>query len=418
MNETEHVERPGISYAPQLDGLRAVAIVAVILYHGGISWASGGFLGVDAFFVLSGFLITTLLVREWRSRGTVSLSQFWLRRARRLLPALMFMLFVVGVYAAFTAAPNELVNLRGDALSTLVYVANWHQIVANQGYFAFADSNSPLLHTWSLGIEEQFYLLWPLIIVALVFWRKSLGLCLVVAMAACVTSALEMALLFHPDVDPSRLYYGTDTRAQSLLLGAALGLFLVMVPKAVSGTMGRWLQPLGVLAAAGFLWMVNAVNSNTTAMYRGGFFLVAIFVGVVIWSVVAGPRTPLAAVLSVGVIVYVGRISYGLYLWHWPGRCLSRSSTHWAVGLAALLSSYRRRPCPCRQLVPPVGKADPGEGSRRHPALHAQRAVSVSGRRRRGHAGNRGGHPDRDDRPDQRSPVRSIGHGRPRSAVP
>jgi peptidoglycan/LPS O-acetylase OafA/YrhL len=308
-----------LAYTPQLDGVRAIAIAAVVLYHGGISWAGGGFLGVDAFFVLSGFLITTLLVKEWQSRGSVSLRSFWLRRARRLLPALILMLFAVCAYAAFLAPPDQLANIRGDALSTLAYVANWHEIFANQGYFAQAtDASSPLLHTWSLGIEEQFYLLWPLIVVALAFWRKSLRLCLVVASIGCAVSALEMALLFHPGIDPSRLYYGTDTRAQSLLMGAALALLLAVAPSASRPSAGKWLQPLGLVAAAAFVVMVVRVNSNTSAMYRGGFLLVALLVALVIWSIVAGPRTPLAAGLSLALVVYIGRISYGLYLWHWP----------------------------------------------------------------------------------------------------
>lgn len=316
-----------LRYSPQLDGLRAAAIIAVILYHGGISWAGGGFLGVDAFFVLSGYLITTLLVKEWRSRGSISLGNFWLRRARRLLPALVLMLLVVCAYAALLAPPDQLANIRGDALSTLAYVANWHQVLANQGYFAAqADSTSPLLHTWSLGIEEQFYLIWPLLVVGLALWRKSLRLCLVVAIVGCAASALEMALLFHPGLDPSRLYYGTDTRAQSLLMGATLALFLAVVPSAAKPVIGRWLQPVGLLAAAVFVAMVVLVNSNTSAMYRGGFFLVALVVGLVIWAVVAGPRTPLAAGLSLGLVVYIGRISYGLYLWHWPADVVLDSS--------------------------------------------------------------------------------------------
>jgi peptidoglycan/LPS O-acetylase OafA/YrhL len=313
-----HPRTSRIAYTPQLDGLRAVAIVAVMLYHGGISWAGGGFLGVDVFFVLSGFLITTLLVREWNSRGSVSLSGFWLRRARRLLPALLVMLLAVCAYASFLAPASQLSSIRGDALSTLAYVANWHQIIANQGYFAQADATSPLLHTWSLGIEEQFYLVWPLVIVTLVMLRKSLRLCLAVALVGCAFSAVEMALLFHPGVDPSRLYYGTDTRAQSLLLGAALALFLAVAPSASKPSIGKWLQPLGLVAAAGFAYMVVAVNSNTYAMYRGGFLLAAVLVALIIWAVVAGPRSPLAASLSLGVVVYIGRISYGLYLWHWP----------------------------------------------------------------------------------------------------
>jgi peptidoglycan/LPS O-acetylase OafA/YrhL len=349
-----------IPYTPQLDGIRAVAIASVVLYHGGIAGAGGGFLGVDAFFVLSGFLITTLLVREYRSRGSISLSHFWLRRARRLLPALILMLLVVSVYAVVLASPDQLASIRGDALSTLFYVANWHQIIANQGYFAQADATSPLLHTWSLGIEEQFYLLWPLIIFGVLLWRRSLRLCLVVALAGCMASAVEMALLFHPGFDPSRIYYGTDTRAQALLVGASLGLLLAVVPSLTSRNVSRWLQPLGLAAAAAFAFMVVVVNSNTSAMYRGGFLLAALLVALLIWAVVAVPRSPLAAGLSLGLVVYIGRISYGLYLWHWPAdRILDGSRTGlsgWplfflrtGVAVALAVASYHLLERPIRE---------------------------------------------------------------------
>ena len=172
-----------IRYLPALDGLRAFAVLAVLGYHGGLGWLSGGFLGVDAFFVLSGFLITTLLLSEWGHRNRIALSAFWARRARRLLPALFLMLLGVALYAAFAAAPNELATIRGDALSSLLYVANWHFIFSHQSYFAQFTTPSPLRHMWSLAIEEQFYLVWPLIVYGVlrsfagrfVRWPASLG---------------------------------------------------------------------------------------------------------------------------------------------------------------------------------------------------------------------------------------------------
>ncbi len=157
---------------PALDGVRALAVAAVLLYHGDVSWARGGYLGVDAFFVLSGFLITSLLVSEWHSSGRIALAAFWARRARRLLPALFLVLAAVAVYAAMVAAPTELENLRRDGLSALAYVANWGQIASHQSYFETFAAPSPLRHTWSLAIEEQFYLVWPLLVFGVLRWRR------------------------------------------------------------------------------------------------------------------------------------------------------------------------------------------------------------------------------------------------------
>jgi len=158
---------PSFTYQPALDGLRALAVLGVLLYHAGVSWAPGGFLGVDAFFVLSGFLITSLLVDEWRTRGRIDFRAFWARRARRLLPALVLVVVAVGVYAVFVARPDELQRIRGDTFGSLLYVANWRQLFESS-YFAKLATPSPLRHTWSLGIEEQWYLVWPLALVLMV----------------------------------------------------------------------------------------------------------------------------------------------------------------------------------------------------------------------------------------------------------
>ena len=227
----------GLRYMPALDGLRALAVLAVLLYHGNVSWAHGGYFGVDAFFVLSGFLITGLLLAEWRDEGGINFKQFWVRRARRLLPALALVVVAVAVYAARYAMPIELHQLRRDALSTIGYVANWSQIFAHQSYFEQFAAPSALKHTWSLAIEEQFYLVWPLLVFAAMrIGRGSkkvlLGGCLVLATA----SAIEMAVLYSPGHDPSRVYYGTDTRAQSLLIGAILA---ILVSAARAGSLPR-----------------------------------------------------------------------------------------------------------------------------------------------------------------------------------
>src|SRR5690554_4146704 len=161
-----------LRYLPALDGLRAFAVAGVLCYHGGLAWAQGGFLGVDLFFVLSGFLITTLLLREHEDRGAIALGAFWIRRARRLLPALGLLIVLVILYALFVAAPDELRTIRGDALATLGYVANWRFIATDDSYFALFQAPSPLRHVWSLAIEEQFYLLWPLIVYGVLRWRN------------------------------------------------------------------------------------------------------------------------------------------------------------------------------------------------------------------------------------------------------
>jgi peptidoglycan/LPS O-acetylase OafA/YrhL len=307
-----------IGYIPGLDGLRAVAVLAVIAYHAGVGWAPGGFLGVDTFFVLSGYLITSLLVGEWSNRGTISLPGFWARRARRLLPALFLVLLAIAAYGAFLAPPDTLGSLRADAMFTLGYAANWHQVVAGQGYFAQAAQPSPLLHTWSLAIEEQFYLVWPLVVLGILKWRKSTRPLLAVCLLGAAASAVEMALLFRPYTDVSRIYYGTDTRAQTILIGAALALVLRSRPRA-RRLEGQWgLSLLATVGAVVLGWSVVNATGQSPWLFRGGTALVALGVAAIIACVVQHPRSVHARALSIAPVRYVGRISYGLYLWHWP----------------------------------------------------------------------------------------------------
>ena len=309
----------GVRYMPALDGLRAAAVIAVLLYHGNVSWAKGGYFGVDAFFVLSGFLITSLLLAEWRETGTIDLKAFWTRRARRLLPAIALVGAVVAVYAARYAAPIELHQLRRDGLSTLAYFANWNQIVTHQSYFEQLAAPSPLKHTWSLAIEEQFYLVWPLLMFALLrrgrgSRRVVLGAC--VAMASA--SAILMAVLYHAGQDPSRVYYGTDTRAQSLLIGAGLAVLLAKRSEIASGAWHWRLHAAGIAAAAVLVVVWSTTSDRDAWQYRGGFALTALLVATVIASVTRSDPGPLGRALSVRPLRYIGSISYGLYLWHWP----------------------------------------------------------------------------------------------------
>ena len=196
-------------------------MIAVLLYHGEVSWARGGFLGVDLFFVLSGYLITTLLLREWDSTSRIALDRFWSARARRLLPALFLMMTAVAAYGALLAPDSTLHRLRWDGLATLAYVANWRFVASHASYFELFSDPSPLTHMWSLGIEEQFYLVWPLVLLgALRLARGRLWPILVGVVLAALASATAMAMIYQPGQDPSRIYYGTDTRAQALLIGA------------------------------------------------------------------------------------------------------------------------------------------------------------------------------------------------------
>jgi peptidoglycan/LPS O-acetylase OafA/YrhL len=306
--------RPTLAYAPALDGLRAVAVLSVMLYHGGVSVFSGGFLGVDVFFVLSGYLITTLLLLEWEGSGRLDLPAFWGRRARRLLPALFLVLVAVLAFS-WSLTGNAAATVRGDAVATLFYVSNWWYIFSGNSYFEQFQDPSPLTHTWSLAIEEQWYVILPLALVLLLPRLRGRRRLAMGFGALALLSALWMAVLHSPGNDPSRVYYGTDTRLHALLVGAFLA--CVFTPGAMQrlGRWGRWLA-VGALAGAGAMFVVA---SDTSAwLYHGGFLVMAVLSAVLLASVIAAPRGPVARGLSTRPVVWVGRISYGLYLWHWP----------------------------------------------------------------------------------------------------
>jgi peptidoglycan/LPS O-acetylase OafA/YrhL len=324
--QTPGLETGGLRRLSALDGIRALAVVAVLGYHAGISWIGGGLLGVDVFFVLSGFLITSLLCRELARSRTVRLGGFWAQRARRLLPALIILILGVAAYAYAFRDSIDVSAVRGDALSTLFYVANWHFIFSDQGYFIQAAAPSPLLHTWSLAVEEQYYLIWPLVALCVVrrFGARALAVTAAVGAAA---SVIEMASLYVSGVSVDRLYYGTDTRAQALLVGSVLGAlgshlgsgFSIVDSRWSSTRRHRWVSTaLGGVGAVFLVWAWHALAGPDPFLYEGGFFLVALATGAVIFSCVTVPSGLLARVLSLPVLVFVGRISYGLYLYHWP----------------------------------------------------------------------------------------------------
>jgi peptidoglycan/LPS O-acetylase OafA/YrhL len=352
-------------FIPALDGLRALAVLGVMMYHGGASFLGGGFLTIDVFFVLSGFLITSLLIGEWRKRLTIRLGQFWSRRARRLLPALLVMLLAVVLYARYLATPDQFIDLRLDSLSTLFYVANWHFIFSGTNYFNLTAQPSPLQHMWSLSIEEQFYLVWPLVVLAMLWLgnklrpARRLWPLLAAAVVGAVASAVEMALLYHGPSSVMRVYEGTDTRSQELLVGAALAVALTIWaehrPKLPEDTPApekhpiRWGSPIrpisaweitpragriilqvmgwGAIAVFAYLW--SHLSGPTPFLFRGGYFLVAVAVAVVIFTAVTNQLGSVSRSLGNPVFQYVGKISYGTYLWHFPlFAVLSASRTH------------------------------------------------------------------------------------------
>jgi peptidoglycan/LPS O-acetylase OafA/YrhL len=312
------------SYLPGLDGLRAAAVLAVIAYHAGAPWARGGYLGVEVFFVVSGFLITRLLVNEAAANGRVSLAGFWTRRARRLLPALFTMLAAVSAYL-LAAHSGEVATFRGDLSAALAYVSNWFQIYGDHSYFAELGRPSPFRHLWSLAVEEQFYLLWPPILLGLAHLcrgRRQRVAVILVALAAAAN--IVMALKHDPSVAPDRVYLGTDMRASGLLLGAVTA--LVWRPRALAL---RRTQVADVCSASAALLLIVAcwrLRSSSNLLYHGGFAVIDLAtIALIVASTATGSWT--AKAMSWPPMVAVGKRSYGLYLWHWPVLALSRQGT-------------------------------------------------------------------------------------------
>ena len=324
------------AYRPFLDGLRAVAVLGVFAYHLNRDWLPGGFLGVDIFFVLSGYLITMLLLAEHRSTGRIDLPAFWSRRIRRLFPALLVMLAVVAVLIDINGDQLAIGAARGDLLSTLFYVANWHFITSGQSYFTQFLTVSPDRHTWSLAIEEQFYLFWPIVayVVLTRFRRSTLGM---VAGTVALASALWMVVIFNA-TDPSRAYYGTDSRIFEILIGAMLAIGLASARREQLLLWGRRLAPVAALViAAAYAFLAD----NNSLYYHGGAVLLSVSVAVLIAGLEAGSR--IDRVLSIRPLVLVGLASYGMYLWHFPviiftNLWLGPTTTPWIAAVAVIVT--------------------------------------------------------------------------------
>ena len=349
-----------LSYSPGLDGLRAIAVVAVLLYHAELPFVPGGFLGVEVFFVISGYLITALLLAEWHQKGRISLKDFWLRRARRLLPAL-YVLLVVTLGYSVVFLPGEVAGLRDDAIAAVGYVTNWFLVLGRESYFESVGRPSLLQHLWSLAVEEQFYLIWPIVLavglgVRTTYRRQKL--ILIVALAGAAASAVAMALMYTPGVDPSRVYYGTDTRATGLLCGAALAFLWSPADKyrtsdkwALRRGLGpgwlrrRWwpalpllLDMLGVAALAALVHFCLHLGEFEPLLYRGGLVAVALATALLIAVAVHPKSWVVSRLLGSAPMRWLGVRSYGIYLWHWPVFMVTRPELDVAFGGLPLLA--------------------------------------------------------------------------------
>ena len=303
----------GIPHCPALDGLRALAVIAVLAYHASTGAADGGFLGVEVFFTLSGYLVTSLLVAENRRRGRIALGRFLVARARRLVPGLVASIAgTIGVVALLD--PAAATRLRGEAFASLAYVQNWHLVLGDVPYGAAFEDPSPLLHLWSLAVEGQLYLIWPLVFLAL--RGLGAGRAAVAVLVLAAGSAAAMAVLVDLDA-PGRVYYGTDTRASGFLIGAALALAWTPPRGYWRTAASRTRDVLGGAALLALLAAFVFVSEFDERLYRGGFAAVGIATAAVV-AAAAQPAGATARLLSAHPLTWIGRRSYGIYLYHWP----------------------------------------------------------------------------------------------------
>ena len=310
-------------YITGLDGIRAIAVIMVLAYHLKLALFKSGFLGVTVFFVLSGYLITGILISEVEEEGTIDLKNFWLRRIRRLVPAVMSMAVVI---IFVSAVVNRIIFTKGckDFLASVLGFNNWWQIFNKVSYFEAAGVPSPFTHCWSLAIETQFYLIYPLILLGIYKLVKSRGegrakrglLFAGVTLLLALISVILMIVLFDPQQDASRVYYGTDTRAFSLLFGALLAILWEyrMVPRRLSASVN---MVLGSVSFAVLLVMTIAINGSSNFWYRGGQFFGTILTVLMVYAV-SGRKTWLSRFLSNPVLKWIGDRSYSIYLWHYP----------------------------------------------------------------------------------------------------
>ncbi|MDE9962495.1 acyltransferase family protein [Staphylococcus pseudintermedius] len=304
-------------YMPGLDGVRAVAVIAIIIYHLNPQWLSGGFLGVDTFFVISGYLITSLLLTEYHNTGKIELMSFWLRRVKRLIPAVLFLVMGV-IVLSLIFMPTEIQKVRADSIAAIFYVSNWWYIMQNVDYFEqFAVQ--PLKHLWSLAIEEQFYLVFPIVLLSLLSFIRRLKSIRIIFLILLVISMIAMMVLYVPNENVARVYFGTDTRIQTLLMGVLLA--LVWPPFQLKAKVNRQMRTLidtaGVVGLAILFICFKFVSETNSILYYGGFFLISTVTLLVIASSVH-PSGYFAKFLGNKVFTFIGSRSYSLYLWHYP----------------------------------------------------------------------------------------------------
>lgn len=302
-------------YMPGLDGLRAIAVLGIIIYHLNKQWLTGGFLGVDTFFVISGYLITSLLLKEYDDTGIIKLKSFWIRRLKRLLPAVIVLLMVVGT-ATLLLKSDNIIRVKHDIIAAIFYVSNWWYIAKDVNYFE-QFSFMPLKHLWSLAIEEQFYIFFPVILVTLLLTIKKRYKIGFIFGGVSIISLGLMMFIYSINGDHSRVYFGTDTRLQTLLLGVILAFLWPPFklkndpPKVVKYV----IDSIGSLSFIVLILLFFIINDETNWIYDGGFYLISILTLFIIASVVH-PSTWIAKIFSNPVLVFIGKRSYSLYLWH------------------------------------------------------------------------------------------------------
>lgn len=370
-------------YMPGLDGLRALAVLAVIAYHLHTEWAPGGLLGVTMFFVLSGYLITDILLAQWDRTGRFDMKDFWIRRAKRLLPA-MLTVVLFAVLWSILFDHSRLPAMLGDVPAALFYYSNWWSIFHQVSYFQSFGPLSPLGHLWSLAVEEQFYIFWPILLgIGLILAQKNRGKLALVLAGLALASALAMAIMYRPGEDPSRVYYGTDTRLFSLLIGAALA---VVWPSRklktnISKSATKTLDVTATICLIVIAILIFKSNDYGTFLYRGGMVLLSLATTILV-AALAHPACRLGRVLGARPLRWIGARSYGLYLWHYPVIVLTTplvntGGPNMTRILLQLLASFALAALSYRYIEQPVRTGKFGEWWRRF-----MRAPEVGKKRR------------------------------------